>query len=343
MTIWGNHSATQYPDLFHAEVGGKNAAEVVGDQDWIENTFIPTVAKRGAAIIEARGSSSAASAASATIDAARDWLFGSADGDWVSMAVVSDGSYGVPEGLVSSFPVTTTRRRLGDRPGPRHRRLLPRPDRRLRRRARRGARRGQGARADLAARVSPAGSGIVAAGRSTRRRAPPSSSGVEEPVADGEHAGVPARQHQPQQRGEAERRRPGSGCRAASRRSTRSRCRPRRGQHDEVERAADGGGVAALLQRGSPRAPRRPRRAPRRSPPGRGRLGVGGSSVTQLTRGPLRHQHDVGQQHRAGHRADAAGVGRDPAGDVPDVVGDVAGDLAVDPGDARRRARPRRA
>jgi malate dehydrogenase len=107
MTIWGNHSATQYPDLFHAEVGGRNAAEVVGDQDWLEHTFIPTVAKRGAAIIEARGSSSAASAASATIDAARDWLTGSADGDWVSMAVASDGSYGVPEGLISSFPVTT--------------------------------------------------------------------------------------------------------------------------------------------------------------------------------------------------------------------------------------------
>ena len=107
MTIWGNHSATQYPDLFHAEVGGRNAAEVVGDQDWLENTFIPTVAKRGAAIIDARGSSSAASAASATIDAARDWLYGSAEGDWVSMAVVSKGEYGVPEGLISSFPVTT--------------------------------------------------------------------------------------------------------------------------------------------------------------------------------------------------------------------------------------------
>ena len=107
MTIWGNHSATQYPDVFHAEVGGRNAAEVVGDQGWIENDFIPTVAKRGAAIIEARGSSSAASAASATIDAARDWLLGSADGDWVSMAVASDGSYDVPEGLISSFPVTT--------------------------------------------------------------------------------------------------------------------------------------------------------------------------------------------------------------------------------------------
>ena len=107
MTIWGNHSATQYPDVFHAEIGGKNAAEVVGDQDWVENTFIPTVAKRGAAIIEARGSSSAASAASATVDAARDWLLGSPADDWVSMAVVSDGSYGVPEGLISSFPVTT--------------------------------------------------------------------------------------------------------------------------------------------------------------------------------------------------------------------------------------------
>jgi malate dehydrogenase len=107
MTIWGNHSATQYPDLFHAEVGGRNAAEVVGDVAWIEDYFIPTVAKRGAAIIDARGASSAASAASATIDAARDWLLGTPQGDWVSMAVVSDGSYDVPEGLISSFPVTT--------------------------------------------------------------------------------------------------------------------------------------------------------------------------------------------------------------------------------------------
>ncbi len=107
VTIWGNHSATQYPDIFHAEVGGKNAAEVVNDQNWIENDFIPTVAKRGAAIIDARGSSSAASAASATTDAARDWLLGSPEGDWVSMAVLSDGSYGVPEGIISSFPVTT--------------------------------------------------------------------------------------------------------------------------------------------------------------------------------------------------------------------------------------------
>jgi malate dehydrogenase len=107
MTIWGNHSATQYPDVFHAEVGGKNAAEVVNDQAWIENDFIPTVAKRGAAIIDARGASSAASAASATTDAAREWLLGTPVGDWVSMAVISDGSYRVPEGLISSFPVTT--------------------------------------------------------------------------------------------------------------------------------------------------------------------------------------------------------------------------------------------
>jgi malate dehydrogenase len=107
MTIWGNHSATQYPDLFHAEIAGKNAAGTVNDQNWLENDFIPTVAKRGAAIIEARGASSAASAASAAIDHVHTWVNGTADGDWTSMAVVSDGSYGVPEGLISSFPVTT--------------------------------------------------------------------------------------------------------------------------------------------------------------------------------------------------------------------------------------------
>ncbi|MEO3886115.1 malate dehydrogenase [Nonomuraea sp. B5E05] len=101
MTIWGNHSATQYPDLFHAEVGGKVAAEQV-DGDWLRDTFIPTVAKRGAAIIEARGASSAASAANAAIDHVYDWVNGS---EWTSAAVVSDGSYGVPEGLISSFPV----------------------------------------------------------------------------------------------------------------------------------------------------------------------------------------------------------------------------------------------
>ncbi|MDN5818813.1 MAG: malate dehydrogenase [Yaniella sp.] len=108
MTIWGNHSATQYPDIFHAEINGRNAAGVVDDPNWIENDFIPTVAQRGSAIIEARGASSAASAASATIDAARDWLHGTPDDDWVSMAVASDGSYGIPEGLMYSFPVTTT-------------------------------------------------------------------------------------------------------------------------------------------------------------------------------------------------------------------------------------------
>jgi malate dehydrogenase len=107
MTIWGNHSATQYPDIFHAQVDGRNAAEVVADRSWVENEFIPTVQKRGAAIIDARGASSAASAANATVDAARDWLAGTPDNDWVSMAVRSDGSYGVPEGLISSFPVTT--------------------------------------------------------------------------------------------------------------------------------------------------------------------------------------------------------------------------------------------
>ncbi len=106
MTIWGNHSATQYPDLFHCEINGANAAEAVGDQAWLESTFIPTVQQRGAAIIEARGSSSAASAASAAVDHVHDWVLGTADGDWVSMAVPSDGSYGVPEGLISSFPVT---------------------------------------------------------------------------------------------------------------------------------------------------------------------------------------------------------------------------------------------
>lgn len=108
VSIWGNHSASQYPDLAHALVDGEPALEVIGDDAWVEHDFIPTVAQRGAAIIQARGSSSAASAASATVDAARDLLHGSAPGDWVSMAVPSDGSYGVKEGLVSSFPVTTS-------------------------------------------------------------------------------------------------------------------------------------------------------------------------------------------------------------------------------------------
>ncbi|MBS2536717.1 malate dehydrogenase [Catenulispora sp. NF23] len=107
LTIWGNHSATQYPDVFHAKIAGKNAAEVVNDQEWIEKTFIPTVAKRGAAIIEARGFSSAASAANAALDHMYTWVNGTAEGDWTSMGVVSNGAYGVAEGLVSSFPVTT--------------------------------------------------------------------------------------------------------------------------------------------------------------------------------------------------------------------------------------------
>jgi malate dehydrogenase len=106
MTIWGNHSVTQYPDLFHAKVNGKNAYELVGDHDWVDSTYIPTVAKRGAAIIEARGASSAASAANAAVDHIRTWSLGTAAGDWVSMGVPSDGSYGVPEGLISSFPCT---------------------------------------------------------------------------------------------------------------------------------------------------------------------------------------------------------------------------------------------
>ena len=106
MTIWGNHSTTQYPDLYHAEVDGKNAYEAVNDHAWYENTYIPTVAKRGAAVIEARGASSAASAANAAIDHVASWWQGTAPGDWVSMSVPSDGSYGVPEGLISSFPCT---------------------------------------------------------------------------------------------------------------------------------------------------------------------------------------------------------------------------------------------
>ncbi|EHY87629.1 malate dehydrogenase [Saccharomonospora azurea] len=105
LTIWGNHSATQYPDIFNAEVKGQNAAEAVNDQAWLENEFIPRVAKRGAEIIEARGASSAASAANAAIDHVYDWVNGTPEGDWVSMGVPSDGSYGVPEGLISSFPV----------------------------------------------------------------------------------------------------------------------------------------------------------------------------------------------------------------------------------------------
>ncbi len=106
MTIWGNHSSTQYPDLFNCEVNGQNAAAMIDDQAWLEGEFIPTVAKRGAAIIDARGSSSAASAANAAIDHMHDWALGTNDGDWVSMSIISDGSYGAPEGIVTSFPTT---------------------------------------------------------------------------------------------------------------------------------------------------------------------------------------------------------------------------------------------
>jgi malate dehydrogenase len=107
VVIWGNHSATQYPDAFRARISGKPATEVIGDDAWIEKDFIPAVQQRGAAVIEARGASSAASAASAAIDHVHDWVIGTPAGEWVSMAIPSDGSYDVPEGLISSFPVTT--------------------------------------------------------------------------------------------------------------------------------------------------------------------------------------------------------------------------------------------
>src|SRR3954451_13341205 len=106
VAVWGNHSATQYPDVFHAEVDGKKVWPLINDQAWLEQTFIPTVQKRGAAIIEARGLSSAASAANAAIDHVRDWVKGSRDGDWVSMGIPSDGSYGIPEGVIFGYPVT---------------------------------------------------------------------------------------------------------------------------------------------------------------------------------------------------------------------------------------------
>ncbi|MGH8765787.1 MAG: malate dehydrogenase, partial [Burkholderiales bacterium] len=106
VTVWGNHSATQYPDVFHAECDGKKAWPMINDQAWLEGTFIPTVQKRGAAIIEARGLSSAASAAGAAIDHVRNWVQGTPPGDWVSMGVPSDGSYGIAEGVMYGYPVT---------------------------------------------------------------------------------------------------------------------------------------------------------------------------------------------------------------------------------------------
>jgi malate dehydrogenase len=107
VTVWGNHSATQYPDVFQVETGGKKVWPMIDDPAWLENTFIPTVQKRGAAIIEARGLSSAASAANAAIDHIRDWVHGTKDGDWVTMGVPSDGSYGIPDGVIYGYPVTT--------------------------------------------------------------------------------------------------------------------------------------------------------------------------------------------------------------------------------------------
>jgi malate dehydrogenase len=106
VTIWGNHSATQYPDAYHAEINGKNAAAVIDDEVWIKESFIPTVQKRGAAIIEARGQSSAASAANAAINHVQTWYHGTSEGDWVSMAIPSTGAYGAPEGVIFSYPVT---------------------------------------------------------------------------------------------------------------------------------------------------------------------------------------------------------------------------------------------
>jgi malate dehydrogenase len=106
MTIWGNHSATQYPDIFSAEVSGQNAAKLINDQTWLEGTFIPTVQQRGAAIIKARGLSSAASAANAAIEHIRDWSLGTPAGDWVTMGIPSDGSYDIPKGVMFGFPVT---------------------------------------------------------------------------------------------------------------------------------------------------------------------------------------------------------------------------------------------
>jgi len=106
MSVWGNHSPTQYPDIFNAKVKGENAAEAVNDQDWLESDFIPTVQKRGTAVIEARGASSAASAANAAVDHMHDWVLGTREGDWVTMGIPSDGSYGIDEGLICGFPVT---------------------------------------------------------------------------------------------------------------------------------------------------------------------------------------------------------------------------------------------
>ena len=135
MTVWGNHSTTQYPDLVNAKVDGASAWEAVDDEAWIGEEFIPRVAKRGAEVIEARGASSAASAANAAIDHVHDWVLGTPEGDWVSMGVPTDGSYGVEEGIVAGLPCVCSRWRVVDRRGPRDPGVLPPPDRRQRRRA----------------------------------------------------------------------------------------------------------------------------------------------------------------------------------------------------------------
>jgi malate dehydrogenase len=142
MTIWGNHSSTQYPDLYNAKVNGKAAIDLV-DRGWYENDFIPSVQQRGAAVIKARGASSAASAANAAIDHMRTWALGTAPGDWVSMGVYSDGSYGIAQGLIYSFPCRVQGRRLADRAGRGHQRVLARENAGHRTGAQRGARRGR--------------------------------------------------------------------------------------------------------------------------------------------------------------------------------------------------------
>ena len=149
MTVWGNHSTTQYPDLVNARVNGESAWDAVDDEAWIADEFIPRVAKRGAEVIGARGASSAASAANAAIDHVHDWVLGTPEGDWVSMSVPADGSYGVEEGIVSGYPLRLLWWGVEDRRGTRGAGVLTRPDRCQRRRVARGARRGQRARPDL--------------------------------------------------------------------------------------------------------------------------------------------------------------------------------------------------
>ena len=145
VTIWGNHSDTQYPDYKNAEIAGVPATSVIADAAWFSETFIPTVAKRGGAVIKARGASSAASAANAALDSVRSLHVPTPAGEWFSAAVVSDGSYGIPAGLIYSFPlVSKGNAQLVDRPGPADRRRRPEAARRLGRRARLRARRRQG-------------------------------------------------------------------------------------------------------------------------------------------------------------------------------------------------------